>query len=190
MCKLGSHNSMTYLTPKQWYLYPFKWMAQCQSKDIKYQYDLGIRYFDIRVRYDKNGIPEFAHGLLSFKADVYQTLKDMNAFGEELQIRLLLELSKESKDTEFQTECFKKDCEKWSGELKNLKFHCGRRKYDWKVVYKFENPEPSIDQKVSSMLGKKWDDIFPFVWSYIYNKEFIQNGTDKEYLLLDFVHLR
>lgn len=190
MYKLGSHNSMTYLKPKQWYLWPFKWMAQCQSKDVKYQYSLGIRYFDIRVKYDKDGIPEFAHGILSYKADVNKTLKEMNKFGEEIQIRLILEVPKKSKDTEFQTECFRRDCKNWVKKFKNLKFHCGRRKYDWQVVYHFKNAEPEIDQKVSSMLGAKWDDIFPFIWSYLYNEEFIHNGTDKEYLLLDFVHVR
>ena len=188
--KIGTHNSMTYLQPKQWWLWPFKWMAQCQSIDYKQQYDLGVRYFDMRVKYNKEGKPEFSHGLLTYKCDVESVFKWLNSKKEDIQIRLLLELSKSSADDERQLDLFVEDCARWEDIYRNLKFHNGRRKYDWKVVYDFNNPEPSIDQKVSSMLGKKWDDIFPFVWSYMYNKKFIEEGTDKEYLLLDFVQVQ
>lgn len=191
--KLGTHNSMTYLKPKQWFLWPFKWMAQCQSRDYKYQYDAGVRYFDIRVRFaeDTDEItPEFAHGLISYKADVEQVLADLNSRGEKIQIRLLLELASDLNQDGYQETCFIKKCQQWEKEYTNLIFHCGRRKYDWKVIYDFKNPEPSIDQKVSSMLGKKWDDIFPWVWSRLYNKKFLKEGTDKEYLLLDYIHIK
>ena len=37
--KIGSHNSMTYLPPKKWYMYPFKFVAKCQSSTIEEQYE-------------------------------------------------------------------------------------------------------------------------------------------------------
>lgn len=190
MFKLGTHNSMTYLTPKCWLLYPFKWMAQCQSKDIKFQYDLGVRYFDIRVRFDKFGNPEFAHGIMTYKADVEKTLEELNGFGEEIQIRLLLEVAKKSDDTDRQIALFRKCCSDWVERFKNLKFHCGRMKYNWQVVYEFENPEPAIVQKVSSMVGTKIDDIFPFLYALFNNRKNLEQGTEKEYMLLDFIEMR
>lgn len=189
MFEIGSHDTMTYLPPKKWYIYPFRWIAQCQSKTLKYQFELGVRYFDIRVRYTKDGIPEFAHGLISYKGDVVNTLKELNDYGDETQVRLILEFNKEPKDIEFQEECFRKDCKRWVRRFKNLKFHCGRRKYDWEIVYHFKNKEPELDQQVSSMQGSKLDDIFPFWYALTHNEDAVEKGTDKKYLLLDFLHI-
>lgn len=189
MFEIGSHNTMTYLPPKKWYVYPFRWIAQCQSKDLKYQFELGVRYFDIRVRYTKEGTPEFAHGLMTYKGDVIALLKELNGYGEEVQVRLLLELSKEPKDLAFQEECFRKSCKNWVKRFKNLKFHCGRRKYDWEVVYHFKNTEPELDQKVSSMQGSKLDNVFPLLYAFANNEEAIEKGTKKKYMLLDFLHI-
>ena len=190
MFSLGSHNSMSYLKPKYWYLYPFKWMAQCQNKNIKYQYDLGIRYFDIRIRFAEDGTPEFAHGLISYEGDVLTTLKELNKFGENVQVRLILELTKETPDTERQVSLFRGCCAAWVKRFRNIKFHCGRRKYDWEIVYRFKNPEPELDQKVSSMVGSKLDDVFPFFYALFNNKNNVYKGTYKEYLLLDFIQIR
>lgn len=55
--KLASHNTVTYPTIKQWYLRPFTFMARCQSRSHIEQYKRGARFFDIRVRFDKNGQP-------------------------------------------------------------------------------------------------------------------------------------
>jgi len=44
----ASHNTMTYLPVRQWWLRPFAFMARCQSKDIKDQCRI-TGFFDIRV---------------------------------------------------------------------------------------------------------------------------------------------
>jgi hypothetical protein len=69
----------------------------------------------------------------------------------------------------------------------NLKFHNGRRKYDWQFVYQFPNPEPSLDQKVSSMTWKVLDDWCPYIYAKTMNKKNLEAGTDKDYLMIDFV---
>lgn len=64
---IGSHNSLTYLPVKQWYLKPFGWMARCQSKTLNEQfYIYGVRLFDFRVRFDKDGGIIHAHGPFKF----------------------------------------------------------------------------------------------------------------------------
>ena len=192
MYKLGSHNTMTYLKPKYWYMYPFKWFAQCQNKDIKYQYELGIRYFDIRIRYDENGVPEFAHGLVSYKSDVTKVLQELNNLGEEVKVRLILEISENPSNDNYltmQSLFFRRDCRRWVRRFKNIKFHCGRRKFDWEQIYHFKNVEPELDQKISSMQGSKADDLFPFIYALFNNSKNTKKGTDKEYMLLDFVQI-
>lgn len=185
---IGSHDTMTYLKPKKWYLYPFQFIARCQSKPIQEQYEkYGVRYFDLRVRFDKNGKTEFAHGLISYKGNVYDVLNYLNNQNEEIQVRLLLEITKEDEQQEAMFIDFCKWIEVY---YDNLKFHNGRRKYDWKVVYKFKNEEPSLDQKVSSMTWKIWDDWFPYLYAKIMNKKNIKKGTDKDCLLIDFVNIQ
>lgn len=46
---IGSHNTFTYLKPKHFIFRLFSHYWKCQELDIKQQYDLGVRYFDIRV---------------------------------------------------------------------------------------------------------------------------------------------
>lgn len=188
--KLASHDSMTYLQPKQWYLYPFRFMARCQSKSIEEQYEkYGIRYFDLRVRYTDLGEIEFAHGLMSFKGDVRKVLDYLNSFNEEVWVRFLLEIT-DNDLVVFQEENFIRDCEMFELLFPNLKFHNGRRKFDWKVVYKFKNEEPTLDQKVSSMTWKIFDDWCPWFYAKLMNKKNLANGTDKDYLMLDFLHIQ
>ena len=68
--KIGSHNSLSYIKPKKWYLMPFHFMARCQSKDYVKQYETyGVRLFDVRIWFDKDGNPEVRHGLMSFDID-------------------------------------------------------------------------------------------------------------------------
>lgn len=177
---------MSYLSPKLWFMKPFAWMAKCQSKDIKYQYRLDIRYFDMRVRFDEEGIPEFAHGMISYEGNVEETFKWLNDQDEPIYIRLILETTKPS---ETQDSLFRKFCRKCVRKYKNLIFHCGRRKYDWEQIYHFRYLEPLLDQRVSSMVGNKLDDIFIFFYALTHNRKAIEKGTDKDIMLLDYIHI-
>lgn len=46
---IGSHNSMSYLPIRGWRKILTPW-ARCQSISLQQQYELGVRYFDIRIR--------------------------------------------------------------------------------------------------------------------------------------------
>ena len=63
----GSHNSMSYLPPKYWFWRLFTPFWRCQDKTIKEQIDAGVRFFDIRVVWDRKlDCWQFAHGLVRF----------------------------------------------------------------------------------------------------------------------------
>lgn len=179
--KLGTHNSMTYLPPKKWKL--FKFIAKCQNLSIQEQYSLGVRMFDIRVAF-KNFIPEFRHGSMAFEGNVEDILAFLNNVGS-VYVRLVLEINKGTKGT--QEELFIMKCKEWEKEYPNIKFFCGRRKYDWKQLYKFELDDINVIQKVSSMTGTKLDDIFPWLYARFFNKKNYNNRDTKEWLLLDFI---
>lgn len=93
---IGSHDTMTYLPAKQWYLKPFKWMAKCQNKSMEEQFNVyGIRLFDFRIKFDKHNKPWFAHGWLKFKGDVYEYIDKLNEMANTVEgpvyARILLE---------------------------------------------------------------------------------------------------
>lgn len=185
--KLGTHNSMSYLKPKKWYMYLFRFMAKCQKVDISKQYKLGARMFDIRIAYDKNGNPEFRHGSMRYKGNVEEALKFLNSRRARCRIRLILEINKPSTR---QVNLFIKDCKKWESQYKRLIFFCGRRKYDWNIVYNFNTKEPIINQLVSSMTWKKFDDWYPWIYAKIMNKKNISAYNSNDWLLIDFINIQ
>lgn len=187
--KLGTHNSMTYLKPKKWYMYPFRFIAKCQKVDIKKQYELGARMFDIRIHYDKNGNPEFRHGFMAFKGDVEGVFKYLNNKKAKCYIRLVLEVIKE-KGIKEQEAFFIRDCKRWESTYSKLNFFCGCRKLDWKKVYSFSTPEPKINQLVSSTTWKKLDDWYPWLYAVLMNKKNLANYNSTDWLLIDFIEIK
>lgn len=190
--KLGSHDSMTYLPPKKWYLYPFRFMARCQSKSIEEQYEkYGIRMFDLRVSFDKKNNPEFRHGVIAYKGDVEKVLSYLNT--KRAAVRLVLEEYYDDKDNR-QEDLFKYYCAIWKAQYSNIKFFGGIRKRDWTVIYPFKY-NPKYDDKYSSnnkngTTGTILDDWFPWLYARFNNRKNIEEGTDKPWLFIDFVNIR
>lgn len=191
--KLASHDSMTFLKPKKWYLYPFRFMARCQSKTLKEQYeDCGIRMFDIRLSFDSNGVPEFRHGLIAYKGNVEEYFKYLDS-KKGVSVRLVLEEYHDDKDN-IQEDYFIKYCTHLKDEYRNIKFFGGIRKRDWTVIYPFTY-NPRYDDKYSSnnkngTTGTILDDWFPWLYARFNNKKNIAKGTSKPWLFIDFVHIK
>lgn len=183
---IGTHNSMSYLPPKKWYLYPFRFMAKCQSKSIEEQYKLGARMFDIRVSFD-GLIPEFRHGSMAFKGDVSDILNQLNNMGEPVYIRFILEVNKLTKGRDIKERLFIFLCGECESTFTNLRFFCGRRKYDWKQLYKFKLDDIDVVQKVSSMEGTKIDDLWPWLYARLFNRKSLRNHKADKWLLIDFI---
>ena len=71
---IGTHNTMSYLPPKRWWMRPLRVFARCQRKTLAEQIAAGAQVFDLRV-YRDNGYWCFAHGLVKFKgATLYGVL--------------------------------------------------------------------------------------------------------------------
>lgn len=190
---LASHNTMSYLTPLKWYMRPIVFTAQCQSKTIQEQYEkYGVRLFDLRFRFNKKGQVHFAHGVMEYKGDIEGTLKYLNNIGD-IPVRVMLENKPGDKDKEF-----KAWCEYLENTYSNIKFFCGRNKWNWEQLYKFKNPEPSMTDKYSScntnepgkpQTGTIVDDLCPIWYAKKNNKKNRALGTEKDYLMIDFVEI-
>ena len=184
--KIGTHNSMSYLPPKKWYLYPFRFMAKCQSRDIEEQYKMGARMFDIRISYDEYGVAEFRHGSMAFEGNIYSVLGYLNSMPDDIYVRLILEV-KNTKDLCRQEHLFKLDCEFFESRYNHIIFFCGRRKFDWKQLYKFKADDIELTQKISSMVGTKIDDLWPWIYARIFNRKNFNRRNKDKWLLLDFI---
>ena len=88
--KLGTHNSMTYMKPRTTQMLAMWPFAKCQSMTYTEQYDFGVRFFDLRIRFI-DGKPYFAHGEVEFtEVDAYTVLDYLNQKGD-CAVNLVLE---------------------------------------------------------------------------------------------------
>lgn len=94
---IGSHNSLSYLKPKHWYQWLFYPWAKCQNKTLKEQYDSGVRYFDIRVRFNKNNDIVFCHNFTIFNLSINDFYDELNSLPKDCYFRFMLDYRSEPK---------------------------------------------------------------------------------------------
>lgn len=201
---LGSHNSLSFSGAAKWYLKPFTFVAKCQSKTLKEQfYEYKVRYFDIRITFDKRNNIRSSHGSMIWKYDVEQALSELNHMArnayEPVYVRLVLECNSESKRQEKLDDLFIQYCMHFQSMYPYLLFVGGRRKYDWKKLVEFNTEEPSLDDKYSSTTSPfgpkknnfwdKIDDWWPWLYAATHNKKIRRKGTDKDVLFLDYINI-
>lgn len=208
---IGSHNSLSYMKPRKWWMKLLKFTAKCQKASLHDQFwKYGVRMFDIRIKFDEYGFPVICHGIIEYKTIgmtcTLLTLNDWaNSIDEKVYVRLILEENKEQIDQEFQDKCFIdycKDLEKGDQyNCGNIIFIGGVRKYDWKQLYKFKagTGDNLLDDKYSSTtsffkskckLLAILDDWFPWLYARTHNKKNIKAGTNKKFLFIDFVNIQ
>lgn len=205
---IGTHNSLTYLTPKTWWGKLFKFTARCQSIDYEKQYELGARVFDVRLWYDNDFKIEIRHGRIAYDYSytvLQEMLKFLNKKGD-CYVRILCEEDSFAKHDPLavnKERSFKKDCEFYEKWYTNIKFFGGNRKYDWKVLYNFKNRDiPTLIDKYSSTTSlfknnnkflRIIDDLCPILYAKLKNHTNIekhkQSGS-KDYLFIDFINIQ
>lgn len=183
--KLGTHNSMTYLKPKHWWLYPFRFMARCQNMTIEEQYDYGVRHFDLRIKYDKDTCPEFRHGIITYSGSVYDTLKYLESRPETVYCKLWLEISREDK---IQEDLFRYSCEIFEKHYTNIRFYGGHSKFK-RNIYSFKVKEPDHKACFASLKKPLIDDLWPWLYAKLNNRKAKLECDKNELLILDYVQL-
>lgn len=183
---LASHNTMSYLPPKHWWLYPFAFMARCQSKSIVEQYEAGARLFDIRIAYDEYSRPHFRHGLMRYKGNVWPVFTYLNEM-KDCQVRIVLE-EYANDDNDFQESLFRDDIERWKEVYPHISFNCGVRKRDWANLCNLPSIEKQIKHEYASMQGGKLNDIWPWLYAKLHNAKCFKKYCDTESIvMMDFI---
>ena len=208
---LGSHNTMTYLKPRKWWMWFGRFMAKCQKEDYKTQYKLGARWFDLRVSIPKqkdgsHGKPIFSHGLMDFKGtDPCEVLEWLNTKNN-AYCRIILE-----KGNGIECELFKFYVKQWMNRYTNLKIVQIAKKGEWKNMLEpnAETPFALKDAYASAnghypqyenlhgiLRSKTWsglllDDLYPWIYAKLHNRKNIERHKGENIvLLLDFIGLR
>jgi len=180
-------------------------MARCQRVDYREQFvKYGVRLFDLRVWFDNALNLQVCHGQMVFDAtSSYQRefLEYLNSKNG-CYVRVILEEDTIRKTDRMldKKECaFMEFCKKIEEEYPFIHFFGGNRKCDWKVLYDFGTKEPMLDDKYSSTTSlfrskNRWlsvlDDLFPWLYARLHNRENIAIGTEKDWLFIDFVDIR
>ena len=86
---LGSHDSFTFAQPKNRLWNLISWTWRTQNLDINKQMELGVQYFDVRVRKDR-GKWRICHGKVDFNI-TYESLRDIVDLFSGYKLRLILE---------------------------------------------------------------------------------------------------
>ena len=194
---LGSHNSLTYLPCRKWWMYLINWAAKCQSKTLSEQFHDGVRYFDIRLKWDsRKETWIIAHGLIEYKGNIRRVLETLNSLAEfynkKLYVRFMLEYNKRPDDEATKIIKLRNFVRYARGEYSNIMYHLIETKWDEKVIERYSNNIVLI-HSYSSVLGWKRFFLIPYWYAKLHNKENRKNfknslkDKDDKVLMLDFV---
>ena len=201
-----AHNTMSYRSPKQWWLKPFSFLAKCQRLDYKTLHEkYNVNAFDLRIFYDKKQNLEFRHGLFRYSSD---DINDILEYCElnNIRLRVLFEYRKTTekrKDLELLKSKFKDFCKEIESKYKIL-FYGGYITDTNEVLYDFKTDIEEIgfyssvtSPFKSSKLDflRRIDDLWPWLYAKNHNKKnmeknMIKYGNKYVHISYDFVDLR
>ena len=196
---LGSHNSLTYLPCRKWWMYLINWAAKCQSKTLNTQFHDGAKYFDFRVRF-KDGKPVIAHGLIEYKGNIDYMVANLNYlaeyFKETIYLRFVLEYNKIPEDFASQMASLVDLVRYYRGKYPNITYTYVMSKWNEQKVatyYSKDTDTPTLIHKYSSVLKEKRFLWIPYWYAKLHNKktrktfEYVLEDEDSKVLMLDFV---
>ena len=195
---LGSHNSLTYLPCRKWWMYLINWAAKCQSKTLNTQFHDGAKYFDFRIRF-KDGKPVIAHGLIEYKGNIDYMVANLNYFAEyfkeTIYLRFVLEYNKIPKDFASQIASLVNLVRYYRGKYPNITYTYVMSKWNEQKVatyYSKDTDTPTLIHKYSSVLKEKRFLWIPYWYARLHNKTFLHKyrkevSSDSDVLMLDFV---
>ena len=180
---IGSHNTLSYLPPKNlWGKITRPW-NKCQDKNLEEQVNAGIDYFDIRIDFYNDGKWHFVHNRVDYGVvnnDIWKYIGKT-----ELSIRIIYDRRSKPKDVILETNRFTNYLSYLKEEY-NVNIDSAITYWNWKEHYKPFIRVKEFHASVSAkwyqyLLGCKW-----FANRYN-NFSKADNECMNEVLLLDYV---
>jgi hypothetical protein len=190
---LGAHNANTYLKPRKWWMRLINFTSKCQKLSIDEQIEHGVRYFDFRIRYDKeSGLFLNCHGLVEYTDSVNQVVLLLSIFAcinktETIYIRFVYDdtFNNNIDDSDL-TDLFIEHIYPILRNDKNIIWQL-IKKSSWKDIDSGYSPQPTIVDCFKNYRGYKW---IPFPQRYISkHKEHYQKIIDNTHIGNDTVFL-
>lgn len=188
--KIISHNSWSFAKPKKWWMKLINFTAKCQNVNIKNQYLHGADAFDLRIRFDKNRQLQVVHGYIVYDISNKELFKDLQYLNEVggITIRLLHDIRNAKQAASSPVEEFVKYARYYETMFPNITFFGGNNLYNGNRDYEFSNWF-TIEGKYGSVSKPTWFwGICPFLYAIFHNKSNVEQGTDKDFLMIDFVN--
>ena len=171
---------------------PLAFTARCQSVDIKTQYEkYGVRCFDLRIRFKKDGTLAIAHGFIEYDYNLTRLNEDLRWLmtKEDCMVRILHEVRNKRQYSENSRDQFWLFCEAKSKLYLNIRWWCGRNLYNWEKDYDF-GEDPKCDEKYASVCPPKIvDDWWPWLYARLHNRKNLKEGSEG-ILLIDYVNIK
>ena len=169
---IGTHNTMSYLPPKHWWLKPINYLfAQCQKGIAE---DATEQAVDIRLVWNKKQSRwDYAHGLVKYRSGIsVPALIGAMRWRGVKYFRLILE--RDGGEEEFKYLC-RHLSHKYNKCV--VTFIGGYRKSDWKQLYDFGTNDIPIHQWVGSMADDaRWYERFiPRLYARRMNRKNMEN---------------
>ena len=172
---------------------PIAFMAKCQSVDIKTQYEMGVRCFDLRLRFNKYGLGVVVHGIVEYcytASKIYEDLAWLNEKGG-CCVRVIHEVRSARQYRSRDIHRFRSFCSTIEHDYRYIHFWCGRNLFCWGYDYHFSGAEPTCEERYASVSSPRLiDDWWPWLYAGLHNKKIRKNGTEKEILLIDFTDIK
>nr|DAE85491.1 MAG TPA: hypothetical protein [Caudoviricetes sp.] len=159
---LGAHNANTYMKPRKWWMRLINFTSKCQKLSIEEQFEHGVRYFDFRIRYDKeSGLFLNCHGLVEYTDSVNQVVLLLSIFAcinktETIYIRFVYDdtFNNNIDDSDL-TDLF---INQIYPILRNNKYIIWEliKKSSWEHIDSNHRPQPAIVDCFKNYRGYKW----------------------------------
>ena len=191
---LGAHNANTYLKPRKWWMRLINFTSKCQKLSINEQIEHGVRYFDFRIRYDKElGLFLNCHGLVEYTDLVSQTVLLLSIFAhinetETIYIRFVYDdtFNNNIIDGYNLSRLFREQIYPIFKHNDNIIWQL-IKKSSWEHIDSNNRPQPAIVDCFKNYRGYKW---IPFPQRYIYkHKEHYQEIIDNTKVENDTIFL-
>lgn len=191
---IGSHNTFSYLPIKNRWRKIFKPWYKCQDKTILKQINVGARFFDIRVKFDKKGNLQIVHNKIVFDInesqfwDIMDSVKELaNKLNTILYFRIILDIRNRPRDFALQ-KCYLIDfANRFNSIDKLICLEHTITYWNWKPTYYHINNFSIIEDHAS--VKAKWYEYILGTKYYAtkVGYKYINEHSSKNIYLLDFI---
>ena len=185
---IASHNSWTFLPTIKWWMKLISPFCTCQTLNIQEQYNLGIKFFDLRLVYENHKY-YIAHNKAKYSiVGLNDDLKFLDNKGGCI-IRVSLDCRKEKDCTNLQITKFREYCKYLELIYRNISFVDGRCIGTGLSIYCFNHLTPCFVDGYSSKQGKGIFRYIPWLYAkYKAKKHYKYIHETCCYVMLDFIN--